>query len=72
MMANDKNDNHSKKCFQSERIYLDELSKIAKGRCENYDKKICKEWDNILTLENTSSYLFRIFQARILGTSVPR
>ncbi len=38
MMANDKNDNHSKKCFQSD-IYLDELSKIAKGRCENYDKK---------------------------------
>ena len=39
MMANDKNDNHSKKCFQSERIYLDKLSKIANGRCENYDKK---------------------------------
>ena len=26
-MTNDKKDNHSKKCFQSERIYLDELSK---------------------------------------------
>lgn len=33
-------------------------------------KKICKEWDNILTLENTSPYLFRTKLERSLNHTV--
>ena len=33
-------------------------------------KKICKEWDNILTLENASPYLFRTKLERSLNHTV--